>query len=256
MKSVKRCICAVLCIIMLVAVFGCNKKTNNEGKNNGETVLTPEQQFAKLPDIIECTMLVSEYGQVKFELYKDIAPQTVLNFLYLMGEGFYDGLIFHKVDKGVLIQTGKYETGHVKRTPPFEYGIKGEFSSNGVENPISFTEGTIGMMRNTKGDNAKNSASTEFFICMDRETSYSFDGEFAAFGKVTEGMSVVKKINKAKVSKKAPVEDIAIIQMFANLPDDAQIPLPDFLDENGKKIENPPVHATASDAATNGKKDE
>ena len=127
-----------------------------------------------------------ENGDVmKAELYPEIAPTSVNNFVNLVQKGFYDGLIFHRVIAGFMIQGGDplgNGTGGSDET------IKGEFSSNGVENNISHKRGVISMARSSDPD----SASSQFFI-MHQDSTY-LDGEYAAFGKVTKGMSVVDKI--------------------------------------------------------------
>lgn len=131
---------------------------------------------------------VQDYGTIKVELDADSAPVTVTNFINLANEGFYDGLTFHRVVTGSLIQGGDPNadgTGGSKKT------IKGEFSSNGVENPLSHTRGAISMAR--RGD-SYNSASSQFFIVM--KDLPSLDGDYAVFGYVTEGMEIVDQISE------------------------------------------------------------
>ena len=128
---------------------------------------------------------MKDYGTIKVELDADVAPITVDNFLNLAKEGFYDGLTFHRIIDGFMIQGGDPKgngTGGSDKT------IKGEFSSNGVENSISHVRGTISMARSQ----AKDSASSQFFIV--HEDSTYLDGEYAAFGTVTEGMEIVDKV--------------------------------------------------------------
>ncbi len=124
-------------------------------------------------------------GIIKIELYADKAPITVANFEKLVKEGFYDGLIFHRVISGFMIQggdpTGTGMGGSGER-------IKGEFAINGVKNDISHLRGVISMARSQMPD----SASSQFFICHADATF--LDGQYAAFGKVTEGMEVVDEI--------------------------------------------------------------
>ena len=124
-------------------------------------------------------------GIIKIQLYPAVAPITCANFEKLVKEGFYDGLIFHRVINGFMIQGGDPTgtgMGGSKDT------IKGEFKSNGVTNNLSHTRGTISMART----NVKDSASSQFFIC--HEDSTFLDGEYAAFGCVTDGMDVVDRI--------------------------------------------------------------
>ncbi len=124
-------------------------------------------------------------GTIKLELYKDIAPITVENFVNLANEKFYDGLIFHRVIAGFMIQGGD-PTGTGMGGPGHQ--IKGEFALNGIENNISHKRGVISMARSMNFD----SAGSQFFIC--HADSTFLDGEYAAFGKVTEGIDVVDEI--------------------------------------------------------------
>lgn len=127
-----------------------------------------------------------ENGDVmKAELYPDIAPQSVNNFISLIRKGFYDGLIFHRVIRGFMIQGGDPE-GTGCGGPG--YSIKGEFSSNGVENNLKHTEGVLSMARSMAPD----SAGSQFFIM--HKNSPHLDGSYAAFGKITEGLENVNKI--------------------------------------------------------------
>ncbi|MCR4729165.1 MAG: peptidylprolyl isomerase [Lachnospiraceae bacterium] len=122
---------------------------------------------------------------IRLELYPDIAPITVQNFVDLVQKNFYDGLIFHRVIKGFMIQGGDPE-GTGMGGPG--YSIKGEFAQNGVKNDLKHTEGVISMARSMMPD----SAGSQFFIM--HKTSPHLDGAYAAFGKVIEGMEVVNKI--------------------------------------------------------------
>lgn len=124
-------------------------------------------------------------GIIKIKLYPAVAPITCANFEKLVKEGFYDGIIFHRVISGFMIQGGD-PTG--TGMGGSEETIKGEFKSNGVTNNLSHTRGTVSMART----NVKDSASSQFFIC--HEDSTFLDGEYAAFGVVTEGMDVVDRI--------------------------------------------------------------
>lgn len=123
--------------------------------------------------------------QIKLELYPDIAPATVENFTKLVKEGFYDGLIFHRVIPGFMIQGGCPE-GTGMGGPG--YTIKGEFSSNGVTNNLKHARGMISMARAMDPD----SAGSQFFIM--HQDAPHLDGQYAAFGKVVEGMEVVDEI--------------------------------------------------------------
>ena len=129
-----------------------------------------------------------ENGDImKAELYPEVAPNTVNNFISLVKKGFYDGLIFHRIIAGFMIQGGDpLGTG----LGGSDEEIKGEFASNGVENPLSHTRGAISMARSQ----IKDSASSQFFIV--HEDSTFLDGDYACFGYVTEGMEVVDAICK------------------------------------------------------------
>lgn len=156
----------VILILFIVLIIGLNWKGND---NN----------------IINATIKIKDYGNIKLELDRDTAPITVDNFVKLTKEGFYDNLTFHRIIDGFMIQGGdpnKNGTGGSNKT------IKGEFKNNGVNNKISHTRGVISMARSS--DN--NSASSQFFI-MQKDNTY-LDGEYAAFGKVTSGIEIVDKI--------------------------------------------------------------
>lgn len=130
-------------------------------------------------------IVVKNYGTIVLELDADVAPITVENFANLVNEGFYNGLTFHRIISGFMIQGGDplgNGTGGSSKT------IKGEFSSNGVKNSISHVRGTISMARSSM----PNSASSQFFIV--HQDSTFLDGQYAAFGTVTSGMEVVDKI--------------------------------------------------------------
>ncbi len=124
-------------------------------------------------------------GVIKAELYPDIAPNTVNNFVSLINKGFYDGVIFHRVIQGFMIQGG--DPDGVGTGGP-GYHIKGEFSSNGFKNDLKHTAGVLSMARAMAPD----SAGSQFFIM--HQDSPHLDGQYASFGKVTEGMEVVNDI--------------------------------------------------------------
>lgn len=122
---------------------------------------------------------------MKAELYPEIAPETVGNFINLVNKKFFDGLIFHRVIKGFMIQGGGYdEKGNHKEAA----SIKGEFTRNGFTNNLKHTRGVLSMARTS----FPNSASSQFFIM--HEDAPHLDGQYAAFGKITEGLDVVDKI--------------------------------------------------------------
>lgn len=134
------------------------------------------------------TIEVEGYGAIKLEFDADVAPVTVANFAKLAGEGFYDGLTFHRIIEGFMVQGGD---PNGNGTGGSDEKIVGEFSDNGHPNSISHVRGTISMARSQ----AYNSASSQFFI-MQADTP-SLDGQYAAFGHVTEGMDVVDAMCEA-----------------------------------------------------------
>ena len=135
----------------------------------------------------------------KAELYPEIAPNTVNNFVSLVSKGFYNGLIFHRVIRGFMIQGGCPD-GTGMGGPG--YSIKGEFSDNGFKNDLKHTPGVLSMARSMM----PNSAGSQFFVM--HETSPHLDGQYAAFGKVIEGMDVVNKIAETATDfRDRPLED-------------------------------------------------
>lgn len=159
----------------------------------------------KSEDKIKVKMDVRDYGTIYLELYPDEAPITVANFVKLANEHFYDGLTFHRIISGFMIQGGDPEHNGMGGS---DENIKGEFKLNGVENNISHIRGTISMGR-TQFD--YNSASSQFFIV--HKDSTGLDGQYAAFGRVTEGIEVVDKICES-----VPVVDNNETVLFENQP--------------------------------------
>ena len=166
----------ILCLGIIMN--GCGKKAPTDSSSQSSELLSGKHHIS-----IE----VSNYGTIKAELDADTAPITVTNFINLANSGFYDGLTFHRVIDGFMIQGGDPEGNG---TGGSSEKIKGEFSNNGIDNNISHTRGTISMARSS----AYNSASSQFFI-MQKDTT-SLDGQYAAFGTVTDGMDIVDKICK------------------------------------------------------------
>ena len=167
---------------------------------------------SELTGIHHAQIIVKDYGEIQVELDADTAPITVTNFVKLAQDGFYDGLTFHRIMDGFMVQGGD-PLGNGKGGADEE--IKGEFANNGVENDISHTRGVISMARSMDPD----SASSQFFIV--HKDSTFLDGDYAGFGHVTEGMDVVDKIcedaqpvddNGTIVAEEQPViESITIV---------------------------------------------
>ena len=144
-------------------------------------------------------------GTITAELYPEIAPNTVNNFISLINKGFYDGLIFHRVIKGFMIQGG--DPDGVGTGGP-GYSIKGEFAINGVENNLKHTAGVLSMARSMMPD----SAGSQFFI-MHKDAPH-LDGQYVAFGKVTDGMDTVNAIAETETDySDAPLEPQMIIKV-------------------------------------------
>ena len=156
----------IILFISLILLTGCNEDIQN-------------------PIV---TMEIKDYGTITIELYPGDAPNTVANFVNLVEDGFYDGLTFHRSVPGFVLQGGD-PNGNGTGGPG--YTIKGEFSSNGyTKNTLSHTRGVISMARSRDND----SAGSQFFIVLDDSATYSLDGLYAGFGRVTEGMDIIDEI--------------------------------------------------------------
>ncbi len=153
-------------------------------------------------ELVRAEIEMEDGGKMELELYPDKAPVTVSNFVYLVGKGFYNGLIFHRVIEGFMIQGGDPE-GTGMGGPG--HHIKGEFLANGVANPIKHERGVISMARSGMPD----SAGSQFFI-MHADASY-LDGQYAAFGKVVNGIEEVDKIASVPTDgNDRPLEEVKI----------------------------------------------
>lgn len=176
--TIKRTLALLIALVMSICFAGCKTQDNGE----------------LLSGTHKAVITVEEYGEIELELDADTAPITVTNFVNLVNDKFYDGLTFHRIIEGFMIQGGDPKgngTGGSENT------IKGEFSVNGVENDISHLRGVISMARNSI---SYDSASSQFFI-VHQDSTY-LDNQYAAFGKVTKGMEVVDAI-----AEKTPVVD-------------------------------------------------
>lgn len=174
----KRILSLALSILLILSVVACGSKTTSSsaasGGNGGANVKNPKIEIS-----------VKGYGKMQFELDPSQAPITVENFLKLTNDGFYNGLTFHRIIKGFMIQGGDpLGTGYGGS----DSNIKGEFASNGVNNTIKHERGVISMARSMD----PNSASSQFFIM--HETNSHLDGEYAAFGHILSGIEIVDKI--------------------------------------------------------------
>jgi peptidyl-prolyl cis-trans isomerase B (cyclophilin B) len=215
MRKATKLFCMAL--ILIVGLTGCggnarkaeqSSKTDSTGSGKQQESQTGETLTGKHHVEIQ----IKDYGTIKAELDADVAPVSVSNFVSLAKSGFYDGLTFHRIISGFMIQGGDPKGDG---TGGSDKNIKGEFSANGVENSISHVRGTISMARAQEYD----SASSQFFIM--HQDSASLDGQYAAFGKVTEGMEIVDQIcektpvvdgnGKVEADKQPKIETIKVI---------------------------------------------
>lgn len=184
-------------LLLGAVIAGCGTTSNNKlgnqniedtGNTNNEE--SPENDMKEpIEDNPIVTITMENDEQIIVELFPNIAPNTVKNFISLIEDGFYDGLIFHRVIPGFMIQGGDPNgTG----TGGPGYGIKGEFSSNGFQNDLAHERGVLSMARSQHPD----SAGSQFFIM--HQNSPHLDGDYASFGQVIEGMEVVDQIAGVK----------------------------------------------------------
>lgn len=184
----------VLFTVLIVILAACGKETAENEEQ--ETTVNYAEEVTENP-IVTITMENEE--KIVIELEPKTAPNTVANFISLVEDGFYDGLIFHRVIPGFMIQGGDPD-GTGMGGP--DYAIKGEFTSNGFENTLTHERGVISMARSQDPD----SAGSQFFIMTEQATH--LDGDYAAFGKVTEGMETVDEIVAAeRAENDKPLED-------------------------------------------------
>lgn len=178
----------ILTAALVMSLAACGSKSTDETSENGSEQTQSSEQSEAVTGKHHVEIAVKDYGTITVELDADAAPITVANFLKLAGDGFYDGLTFHRIIDGFMIQGGD-PLGN--GTGGSDERIKGEFSKNGVENNLSHTRGAISMARSQLMD----SASSQFFIV--HEDSTFLDGQYACFGYVTDGMDVVDAICEA-----------------------------------------------------------
>ena len=162
-----------------------NKNVAEKNDDAGNDENASDKEDTEKMGISHAEIDIKDYGVIKLELDGDAAPITVANFVKLAKSGFYDGLTFHRIISGFMIQGGDPEGNGMGGS---DETIKGEFEANGVKNDISHTRGVISMARSQDMD----SASSQFFI-MHQDGTY-LDGQYAAFGHVTEGIEIVDKI--------------------------------------------------------------
>lgn len=195
----KKLLSLLIVSVMALTMTACSKEENKLTSSTDGTQQSQTQQETKpavdeeklYADAIPFTIELENGGVMKGELYPNLAPKTVANFVKLAKDNFYDGLIFHRVIKDFMIQGGGYDEN---MTPKEAETVIGEFDSNGFQNPLKHTKGVISMARTPD----PNSASSQFFIM---HVDYpSLDGQYAAFGKVTEGLEFVDEIAETKTT--------------------------------------------------------
>ena len=173
-------------VLLLAGLLLCSLACAKGGSAAAEKTETKEETNVDKTYPI-ATITMKDGGVIQLELYPEVAPESVKNFIALANSGFYDGLIFHRVISGFMIQGGDPDG---KGTGGPGYSIRGEFAANGVQNGVSHVRGVISMARAKPFD----SAGSQFFIC--HQDSTFLDGQYAAFGRVISGMDVVDKIAK------------------------------------------------------------
>lgn len=184
-SKLKMSMLLLLAAVLLMAVIGCGKKNEKQAEGDGTPGANPV-----------VTIEMDNGHTIKLELYPNVAPNTVNNFISLINKSFYNGTIFHRVMPGFMIQGGDPE-GTGMGGPG--YSIKGEFTANGFKNDLKHTRGVISMARRSQ---PLDSAGSQFFIMV--ADAPSLDGQYAAFGKVVEGMDTVDEIVNQKIDPNDP----------------------------------------------------
>ncbi len=194
---------------MLILLTSCKGSDNNGANDTGA-----DKNLTKTT--VTATIELEDYDSISLELYPDLAPETVENFVELAEDGFYDGTIFHRVIEDFMIQGGGYDENLNEQKTA---SIKGEFAENNFENSLSHVRGVISMARTQN----KDSATSQFFIV--QKDAVHLDGKFAAFGRVTEGMDVVDEIASVRTGSVAsawledvPIEPIVIKTITIDSP--------------------------------------
>ncbi len=189
-------------LFMLTAILGCSEKqreNEKEGKSAKLGEKKPETKENIKLENNKIAVIETDKGIIKFKFYPDEAPKTVENFIKLANDGFYDGIKFHRVVPGFVVQGGDPNSKDDDPTNDGQggpgYTIEAEFSE------LQHVDGTVSMAR--KSD--PNSAGSQFYICLGRQSH--LDGQYTVFGQVTEGLDVVHKIEKGDVMNKVYIEE-------------------------------------------------
>lgn len=207
-KKLVKFITLLICAVMLCMVFCSCSESENEIDVDEKYSYLSEDAKKQIKNNIDkknpiATLKIKDYGTVTIELYKDVAPNTVASFISLANSNYYNGLTFHRIIQNFMIQGGD-PNGNGTGGPG--YSIKGEFTVNGIQNNLSHTDGVISMGRRSF---PYDSAGSQFFIC---NTDYpALDGQYAAFGKVIEGLEIVHEVSAVKTDlNDKPLEDVII----------------------------------------------
>ena len=212
---------AIMCIFAGCSVKKEETKSTDVPQNTQSQTASPQQTHQSTPESTEeitekvfATITMEDDSVIKLELYPNIAPETVKNFVSLARKGFYDGVTFHRVVKGFVIQGGEPE-GNGFGGPG--YCIKGEFEANGFKNDLKHERGVISMARLSK---PFDSAGSQFFI-VHQDAMASLDGLYAGFGRVIEGMEVVDKIASVETDPNTdmPLEPVVIKSITIDGPE-------------------------------------
>ena len=245
-------IIVLVLIIALLALYIVNKNKTNNVQTDNSTISNTNSQVDNVDKKINnpiVTIDVADYGTIKLELYPEQAPNTVKNFIALANNGFYDNLTFHRVIYGFMIQggdkngdgTGNPSLSDIDKTiqknssKDAEYTIKGEFKENGVNNELKLEKGTIAMARadytaysDELLEQSYNSAGSQFFIMT--EDYFELDGFYATFGKVIEGMNVVKELEYVGTDEEGNINEPPIIKSIRVETNGESYELPETLE--------------------------
>lgn len=193
----------IIACLLFLAACGMDAQPESDDSSKGEQLTSSDE---KNPIV---TIEMEDGGEIVIELYPEVAPNTVANYISLVEEGFYDQLIFHRVIPGFMIQGGDPEGTGIGGPG---YSIEGEFTENGIENELTHERGVISMARSQHFD----SAGSQFFIVVD--DAPHLDGEYAAFGQVVSGMDVVDRIVLVETgAQDRPVEEQRMKQVTVDV---------------------------------------
>lgn len=261
---IKNLLKVLLAVVLVISLCACEGEVtapkNPSGTNSGEAVkiaqgeststVTPvptvvvapkpdrdANRYASVEQNPVVTIEMEDGSKIILELYPKLAPESVENFISLINQGFYDGVIFHRTIPGFMAQGGDPE-GTGNGGPG--YGIYGEFASNGFSNSIKHERGVLSMARSTD----KNSAGSQFFIMVD--SAPHLDGDYAAFGRVTEGMEVVDRIVNSEVIRRDGEYSDELIERYNAFPEGTEPDeewIADYFKEQSEfnRPVNPPV---------------